>query len=446
MSAGAARASGVRLTPSASRVFGSFHCSNVTELLRTPRSRYQEPARPFALAPPGAPSSSHGARFGPEARGHFLLEDGFTFLNHGAFGATLRGAAESKRRWTEHIEAQPVRFLDRELFPHLVHVSRGLAELLECEPQELMPMPSATAALNTVLRSWQRRFSPGPGHRAACLSVSYGSNKKLLGRLAAETGLQVDEAAVDFPLKCAGSVLRSLEGALRADTSLVLLDAVPSNAPLVLPLEEAVAVCRRRSPNALVVVDGAHCLGGVPVSLRRPPGDIFVSNCHKWFCGPKGTAVLHVPERHQEWIEPLVISHGFGSDFASGFYWSGLSDFSSWLALDAVLAFWGGRAGLEAAQLYCRSLAGDAAGMLAEAWRTGRGFPAELTGPMALVELPHLPGLGEAGTAWRYEHAEVVQNALFQRRIEVPVKALSGRLYVRISAHIRKAPDDMCKH
>lgn len=30
-----------------------------------------------------------------------------------------------------------------------------------------------------------------------------------------------------------------------------------------------------------------------------------------------------------------------------------------------------------------------------------------------------------------YEEAEAVQNALYTRNIEVPVKALSGKLYVR---------------
>ena len=42
-------------------------------------------------------------------------QDGFTFLNHGAFGATLKSCLESKRLWAEHIEKQPVRFLDRAL-------------------------------------------------------------------------------------------------------------------------------------------------------------------------------------------------------------------------------------------------------------------------------------------------------------------------------------------
>ncbi|CAE7461073.1 dcakd [Symbiodinium pilosum] len=58
----------------------------------------------------------------------------------------------------------------------------------------------------------------------------------------------------------------------------------------------------------------------------------------------------------------------------------------------------------------------------------------ELLGPMALVALPPLKALGSRRCT--YDDAEAVQNALFQRKIEVPVKVLSEQLYVRISAHI----------
>jgi len=245
----------------------------------------------------------------------------------------------------------------------------------------------------------------------------------------------VDLAPIEFPLADDAAVLDALAAALcPGETSLVILDAVPSNAPFVLPVEEAIALCRERCPEAFVVVDAAHALGGLPLSLRRSHADAVLTNCHKWFCGPKGTAVLHLRREHQEWVEPLVISHGYGADFVSGFYWTGLSDFTSWLALDAAIAFWD-IAGLDAARLYGQYLVLDAAEMLAEAWGTQLGIPAELLGPMALVELPPLPMLGGAAPL-AYEHAEAVQNALFERRIEVPVKALSGRLYVRLSAHI----------
>lgn len=295
-------------------------------------------------------------------------------------------------------------------------------------------MPSATMALNTVVRSWQRRFNPGPQQRALAFSVAYGSTKKLLRKVSEETGLQLDEAPLEFPIADEAQVLAALEGALRPETALVVLDAVPSNAPFVLPLEEAIALCRERSPDAFVVVDAAHALGALPLRLGRPLADALLTNCHKWFCGPKGTALLHVPAEHQGWVEPLVVSHGFGADFVSGFYWTGLNDFSSWLALDSVLTFWE-LAGLDGARLYSQYMVTDAAEMLADAWGTGLGIPVEMLGPMALVELPGLPMLQGAGPL-AYEHAEAVQNALFRRSIEVPVKALSGKLYVRISAHI----------
>lgn len=346
----------------------------------------------------------------------------------------------------EYIEQQPVRFLDRELFPHMVHVTRGLAEILECSPHTLLPMPSATAALNTVVRSWQRRFKPGPEQRVLTYNVAYGATKKLLRKVSEECGVQLDEAVVEFPLEGYDALLAALEEQLRPETSLVVLDAIPSNAPFVLPVEEAIAACRKLAPDAVVVVDAAHGLGGLPLKLREWKADAVLTNCHKWFCGPKGTALLYVPEKSQEWVEPLTISHGFGSDFVSGFYWSGLSDFSSWLALDATLAFWEG-AGADTARIYCQYMALDAAEQLSAAWGTELGIPAELLGPMALVEVPALPKLAaNADGAYTYEHAEALQNALFRRAIEVPIKVLPGqgssRLYVRPSAHIYNCAED----
>lgn len=351
---------------------------------------------------------------------------------------------ESKQRWAEHIERQPVRFLDRELFPHLAQVSKDLAFLTAAKPQDLMLMPSATAGMNAVLRSWQRRFRPGPEDHVVILSVAYGSTKIMLSRMSQESGFQIEQANIQFPLEDEEPLLEALGRALRPNTSLVVLDIIPSNAPFVLPWEEAISLCRERSPDAFILADAAHVLFGTLLRLSGPgavSADALVTNCHKWFCGPKGTALLHVAPQHQAWIEPLVISHGIGADFPSGFYWPGLTDFSSWLALDEAIEFWD-LVGMDAARTYCNYLVCDAAETLMDAWGTGLGFPLELTGTMALVRLPELPGLRRVGEEYTYTHAEAVQNKLFQQRIEVPVKVLSGDLYVRISAHIYNHVDE----
>ena len=74
----------------------------------------------------------------------------------------------------------------------------------------------------------------------------------------------------------------------------------------------------------------------------------------------------------------------------------------------------------------------------AEAWGVD-AFPCGeglMSGPMLLVPLPDSAhGGGGNGGVCDYADAEALQNRLFAEGVEVPVKAIEGRLYVRISAH-----------
>ena len=82
-------------------------------------------------------------------------------------------------------------------------------------------------------------------------------------------------------------------------------------------------VCVYRCPGVQVLVDGAHALGQLPVDLQKLGPDFFVSNCHKWLCAPRGSAILWVKRACQDGFVPLVKSHGHGEGFTSDFIWDG---------------------------------------------------------------------------------------------------------------------------
>ncbi|KAK7494567.1 hypothetical protein BaRGS_00014220 [Batillaria attramentaria] len=420
----------------ACRDFGSFHASNVQELLALPEEKYHPPSLPFTL-PSFDQYCESKIQFGKTCRKqHFLLKEDCTFLNHGAFGAALSQALLAAQQWQQCVERQPLQFFDRELLPHLVYITRRLAKFVGCDPLDLALVLNATTGINCVLRSL--KFAHGDV--IVCLNVTYGAVKKILRQVCEDTGAMLREVPITFPVHGEHQVVEAVKCAIaEGDVKLAVLDHVPSNTPILLPLDEIIQLCHQHGVQ--VLVDGAHALGALPLNLKQLDPDYYVSNAHKWFCNPKGAAFLFVRRELQKYIHPLTISHGYGSGFNSEFMWAGLHDYSPFLALHTVLDFWQA-VGPDRIRLYIEHMAKYAAEVLTSTWKTQLAAPLSLFGSMILVELPQ--GLCPMGQEVDYVAAERIQNMLYHRfNIEVPIKAVQGRLYVRVSVHIHNSEDDI---
>jgi len=69
----------------------------------------------------------------------------FTFLNHGAFGATMTPVLEEACRWRLFCEQQPLSFFDRTLLPLTAHAVRAMSKFWGVPPVELVPLSNVTA-------------------------------------------------------------------------------------------------------------------------------------------------------------------------------------------------------------------------------------------------------------------------------------------------------------
>lgn len=117
--------------------FGSFMGDNVQDLIAVPAVDYTPPPLPFAQPPPL--SSGFSGNLGDSLRSEFFIDfNSWTFVNHGAFGGVCRAAQAEAALWRDHCEAQPLSFIDRELFPHVVRVIREMAEFVGCRPADLV--------------------------------------------------------------------------------------------------------------------------------------------------------------------------------------------------------------------------------------------------------------------------------------------------------------------
>ncbi len=365
-------------------------------------------------------------------RAAFTLDPDWTFLNHGSFGATPRAVQAERRRWLDRMEAQPVRFLAREL-PGLIAAARAeLAPFFGTDAAGLAFVPNATTGIAAVLAS----AGLGPGDRILTTDHRYQAVHEALAATVGAAGVEA------LPLARVGhrdpaAVVAALRQRLATGPRPALLVVSWITSPTAIVLPVAALVAEARAAGVPVLVDGAHAPGQVDIALDTLGADYFVGNLHKWLCAPKGCALLWVAPAHRDRVHAPAVSHGRGQGLHAEFDWPGTFDPSPWLAAPAALRqheAWGGAA-LRAAH---RALAQDglaqllSAGVRAEAVVVP-GSP--MAGAMATVRLP-LPAAA----------APRLMAALHAHRIEVPVLGWWSDCFLRISAFAaHNRPEDVAR-
>ena len=210
--------------------------------------------------------------------------------------------------------------------------------------------------------------------------------------------------------------------ALSHRVAVMIIDHVSFAPPVVLPVWLIASRIKAVSPNTLVIVDAAHCLGNIPVDFGQLPRglpyqssdhlncpnakmfptpggvdangvvviDAWFSNNHKWLTAPKSSATMYIPAAHLALIHPTTPSvfhrvDGGGRPIGGKFVrasdvsladkvhtemvWQGTRDFSQFLVLSDVLYF-RSLVGEGAIQAYNRQTALNGARRVAEIWGT----------------------------------------------------------------------------
>lgn len=367
----------------------------------------------------------------------WALDPGVAFLNHGSFGACPREVLEHQAALRAEMEAEPVRFLSRELDDRLDAARAALGQFLGADADDLAFVTNATSGVNAVLRS--RAFAAGD--ELLTTDHVYGACRNTLQFVAERTGARVVVVSLPFPVPSPDAVVETVLDRVTPRTRLALLDHVTSPTALVLPIERLCAELGARGVD--VLVDGAHAPGMVPLNLTTLGATYYAGNCHKWLCAPKGSAFLWVRgDRHAD-VRPLTISHGASatkpgrSRFRLEFDWTGTSDPTAWLTVPAALASVGGLlpGGWPAVMARNHALALEARRLLCAVAGTAPPCPETMVGSLAAVILPD--GLPTTTIGWR--RPDPIQARLFDGwGIEVPVitfPAAPKRL-IRISAQL----------
>ena len=211
-------------------------------------------------------------------------------LDSAAAGRSSRATLAATAAHAEREATTGAYVAAEEAGPVLAEGQAALGRLLSVPAAGVAFVPSAEAALGTLLAIWPLR----EGDTVAVVSCEWGPN---LNAFAAR-GLRITEIATHGD----GAVdLAALERMLAGSPpAFVHLTQVTSHRGLVQPVPAAAALCR--AAGVPLWVDAAQALGHVDTACGA---DAIYATSRKWLTGPRGVGVAGVTE---PWWDRLKIS------------------------------------------------------------------------------------------------------------------------------------------
>ncbi|BGO96076.1 hypothetical protein NBRC10512_007186 [Rhodotorula toruloides] len=398
------------------------------------------------------------------AEKYWRFAPGYVNLNHGSYGAAPIPVVEALERIQAECDSAPDRFMRLNYESQLVALRARLAKFVDCDTDDLVMVTNATTGVNEVLRGMTNEWKKGD--RLLCFSTSiYPACVQTLQYIVdthPHLSLSLLNIPVSYPIPHAELIAKTRAAIEEAENDgtgrkvrLALIDSISSNPGVVVPWEELVELFREK--DILSLVDGAHQIGQLPVSLRTSRPDFFVSNAHKWLMAHRSSAILYVDKKFQHLIHTIPIGHMYRSREPSAngspgwvdeHVWSGTIDWAPYLSTTAALVFRQNvLGGEERINEWCHQLAVEGGEEVAKVlgmrtMRNARPEEGELVANMVNVELP-IP----RPSTFSPDDKRLLAAFWFKRLSEnhntiVPIFTHDDRYWTRLSAQVYNDMDD----
>ena len=228
-------------------------------------------------------------------RGEFDLSRDDIHLSHFLLTPHHRSVREAIEMYRKAFDTHPLKAF-RQFATAEAEVARAAAAYLEVKPEELALTDSTTMGLGLVyaglrLREGEEILTTTQEHYATDQSLTLRAERT--GALVRRVSFYTDPEALTEE-----AAVQSLLRTITPRTRYIALTWVYSVSGVKYPvraLADALAKVnegRSEEERILLCVDGVHGLGVEVETIPQLGCDFFISGCHKWMFGPRGTGFI----------------------------------------------------------------------------------------------------------------------------------------------------------
>lgn len=187
------------------------------------------------------------------------------------------------------------------------------AKFLSCDDSLVAFTQSATEGLGLVINGLQFSHDDeilltDQEHYSSHRSTDFACRR--FGAKKVTISLYNDGCELDLQ-----AMISKITAAISSKTRLIIMTWVHSSTGVKLPIREIgqhiqqINTTREEEDRITFLVDGVHGFGVENFEFDDLSCDIFVSSCHKWLFGPRGTGLIGIKKHIKDKILPIIPSY-----------------------------------------------------------------------------------------------------------------------------------------
>jgi len=230
-----------------------------------------------------------------------FLNDGKIYLNHASVSLMPLVSIKAMTDFLISYNSVGPDSIDSESFvtDKLRKTRKIIAELVKCQPEEIILTQSTTDGVNAVANG----LSFDSDSNVIIRGMAHEHHANYYPWLRLSNKLQIKNLKVDqngfFSIK-------ELESLVDNNTKLVTLSHALYNTGSILPVEEVGEILEKKNvPYFLDTAQTIGCIGDFNVDTTKC--DFMSFNGSKWLCGPMGTGLFYCKKSSSDLLEPTGI-------------------------------------------------------------------------------------------------------------------------------------------
>lgn len=245
------------------------------------------------------PAAADDESYWAQIRKAYRIKPDYINLENGYYNILPEATLEKHIQHIRDVNYQGAYYMRTTQFPDRKAMSKLVAEVVHCSPDDLILTRNTTESLDMIIGGfpWQA------GDEAVFAIQDYGAMQDMFEQVARRQGIVLKKVSLPLHPTNDDEIVELYANAITHKTKLLMVCHMVNVTGQILPIRKICDMAHAKGVE--VMVDGAHAVAHIEFNLPDLACDYYGASLHKWLAVPLGVGMLYVKPEHVKKIWPV---------------------------------------------------------------------------------------------------------------------------------------------